>query len=58
MKNTKTIHFEELSRSECLEINAKGWVIAFITAAVAYIADDWAGFKQGIADGWNAVELL
>lgn len=56
MKIDKTIHFEEISRSECREINAKGWVIALITAAVAYIADDWAGFKQGFADGWATLE--
>lgn len=57
MKNTKTIHYKELSRSECGEINAKGWVIGFIAAALAYIAEDWADFKQGFADGWATVQL-
>lgn len=56
MKNTKTIEVIELSRSECMDINAKGWIIIAIGAFIGYIASEWGDFKQGFADGFAAIE--
>ena len=56
MKNIQTIEVVELSRSECRDINAKGWIIAAVGAFIGYIADEWEDFKQGFADGLAASE--
>ncbi|MCF8380480.1 MAG: hypothetical protein K9H49_12945 [Bacteroidales bacterium] len=55
MKNLKTIKVIELSPSECRNISANGWIIGAIGVVIAYIADDWADFKQGFADGWATI---
>ena len=54
MKTIENIEVVELNPTECATINAKGWIRA-ILVAIGFIIDDWSSFKQGFADGVEAV---